>query len=149
MARLNYYGIELALQEILQADPALANVSVYVEEDQAPAILEGPAVIIYLEGRTAPPTLQTLSAGLNTRMELRLNLWCYAVDFETWRGAQQKRDELIGIVELTLMRNRDINGLVNTSWLEGGSLSAGGPGRGTGWVSSGEIILVADATASN
>jgi hypothetical protein len=147
VARLDYYGIQRAVQEVLVADQDLANVRVTIEEELLFGGETTPWVGIYLDRRDAPPDRQRISAGQSTIYLVRLELWCWEYSLESLATAIQLRDDLVGKVEVVLMRNRTLKDTVHMSWLEGGELpSARVPGR-TAWMSGGEIRLVAQAHA--
>lgn len=148
MARVDYYAIELAIQTILQSAPSLSGVVVTVEEELLFGAEITPWVGIYLDRRDAPANLQSLSAGQRTRFLLRFSVWCWEFSLESVAKAIQLRDDLLGKVEIVLMDNRTLNGTVNKSWLEGGEMPSARLPGGSGWVSGGEIVLVADAIAT-
>ena len=146
MARVDYFGIEAAIQDILQADANLSGVQVLVE----PAMVhqEGDVVAIYVDRRSAPADLQTISAGTRTRFLVSFSLWCYHMNLDV-PTALQKRDDLMGKVEVALMAvNRNLNSTVNMSWLEGGEFLNGQSENNDIFMAGGEIQLIADVTAT-
>ena len=150
MAALDYYGIEInGIQRVLD-DHALiggANprVRTFIEDAIMFSAEMSPAVYIYAMRRDAVVTDQRLAAGRRTDMTIRFSLWCVDVNFESIAAASKGRDELIGNVEIALMENRTLNSLVKSSWLEGGAFETGGGDNG--FISAGEVVLIATANA--
>lgn len=148
MARVDYYAIEQAIQTLLQGAASLSGVVVTVEEELLFGAEATPWVGIYLERRDAPSDQQSLSAGQRTRFRLRFSIWCWEYSLESVAKAIQLRDDLLGKVEVVLMGDRTLGNTVSTSWLEGGEMPSARLPGGSGWVSGGEIVLVADALAT-
>ena len=147
MARINYYGIEDAIRSVLAADSDLAGVTITVEEELSPA--RGNVVGIYLDSRSAPNELQGLSAGQRTRFHVTFSIWCWHFGVgRDWRVPMQQRDDLLGKVEIVLMKNRTLNDTVTMSWLTGGEFMSGPDPTGNQFMSGAEIKLTADVAAS-
>lgn len=146
MARVDYWGIAQAIQRVLQEETALQGVQVTIEDEGLFGAEATPWVGIYIEGRTAPPDMQVLAAGRRTRMLVRFALWCWYMALET-EAAMRGRDDLVGKVEIALMRDRTFEGAVATAWLEGGELPSARLQQGSGFVSGAEIALICDVTA--
>jgi len=144
MARLDYYAIEVAIKTIL--DATLLATTVLIEE--VVAYIEGPLVVIYLDRRRAPAELQQLSAGTSTRFELDLTLWCLALSYDGVREASQLRDNIIGQVEVAMMADRTIGGTVMSSWIEGGEFRNSRTEDDSGFISAGEVKIIASARSS-
>jgi hypothetical protein len=142
--RIDYWGLEEEVKAIL--DTELVDGHVDIEREFQFASESTPWVGIYLDRRDAPASLQPLAAGKQTRMLVRLRLDCRAYSLESIARASQFRDELIGRVEVALMKHRDLNGKATASWLEGGSFSR--VPQQDGWISGGEVMLVADVKAT-
>lgn len=146
MARVDYSTIEDAIETVLKADANLAGVTYLVEEELVMGT--GDIVGIYLEDRNAPEAMQSVSAGKRTRFLIRFSVWCWHFGIaKNKRTVMKKRDDLLGKVEIALMGNRNLNNTVNTSWLEGGEFESGKDEAGRQFMSGGQIILTADATA--
>jgi len=60
----------------------------------------------------------------------------------------EQRDDLIGKVEIALMKERTLNGTVNSSWLEGGEFLSGPDPTGNQFMSGASVMLIADVTAT-
>lgn len=145
MPRLDYYDIQNEIKAILEADASLAGVTVAIEDE--PFTLESCLFVgIHLTGRTAPDQLQRISAGQQTHYELRFSIRCWSYSMESIADALQKRDDLLGKVEVVLMGNRTINGKMAHIRLDGGDMAAGKEPPSYGSV--GEIVLIGEATAT-
>jgi len=149
-ARVDYWAIEQEIAEIIRANTSVTIVA--VEEEMLFGAESTPWVGVYLDKREVPPARQTLSGGTRTRMQLTFSLWvwCFSLDLQE---AIRQRDYNIGVIELALMAHRTLNETVDTSWLAGGRLPSArvraDSGASGGFVSGGEILLVADVVASN
>jgi len=148
VARVDYYAIEKALQTLLQADATLTGTTVTVEAELMFGAEAAPWVGIYLDRRDAPADMQGIGAGISTRMLCRFSIWCWAFTLESIEEAIHKRDDILGKVEVALMKNRTITNNVSTSWLEGGEMPSGRIPGNTGFMSGGEVVLVADVKAT-
>lgn len=146
MARIDYYAIETEIKTILDADATLTGTLITVEDELLFGAERTPWVGVFLERRDAGD--QSLSSGQRTRYNLRFSIWCWEYSLESISKAIQLRDDLLGKVEVALMGNRTLNGKVSTSWLEGGDLPSARVPESNGFVSGGEIILIADVTAT-
>lgn len=147
MAKVDYFAIASEVKTVLAADSALTGVQVTVEDE--PPLDSGPWVAVYLESRT-PTDRQSLSAGKRTRFRLRMSVWCWQFSLESTAKAAQLRDNLVGLVEISLMGNRTLNDKVGCIWLEGGQLLSEQIKSETmsGFVAGGEIVVIADVVAS-
>src|SRR3990167_4581511 len=129
MPRLDYYKIEEAIQTILKADTSLVGVHVEVEDEVIFGAESCPWLGIYLMSRSASSHLQGLSAGQRTRFQLNFSLWAWEYSLESQKDVMQRRDDLIGKVEVVLMNNRtlSVEGVDNVAhlWLDGGDMSGG------------------------
>ena len=147
MARVDYFGIEEAIKSILDADADLAGVEVLIEEELT--IQRGNVVGIYLDDRDAPNEDQSLSAGTRTRFNVRFSIWCWHFGVgRDRRVPMEQRDDLIGKVEIALMKERTLNDTVNSSWLEGGEFLSGPDPTGNQFMSGASVMLIADVTAA-
>jgi len=117
VARVSYFAIEQAIKAVLDAEDSLQNVEVLLESPLT--FNEGLHVIIYLDSREAPASLQSLSAGQRTRYLVSISIWCFAFGLELL-DALAARDELVSNVEIALMRDRTFGDVVTTSWMTGG-----------------------------
>ena len=147
MARVDYFNIEEAIKTILDADADLAGVSVLVEEELT--VQRGNVIGIYLDDRDAADADQSLSAGTRTRFNVRFTIWCWHFGVgRDRRVPMEQRDDLVGKVEIALMKERTLNGTVTTSWLEGGEFLSGPDPTGNQFMSGASVILVVDVTGT-
>lgn len=147
MARVNYFEIENQIRAVLAAASDLTGVTILVEEEIA--VQRGNVVGIYLDDRSAPSELQSISAGTRTRLYVQFSIWCWHFGIgRDRRPAMQARDDLVGKVEIALMGNRNLNNTVNTSWLEGGEFISGPDPTGDQFMSGAQVRLTVDVTAS-
>lgn len=148
MARVDYFDLENTIKSILEADSSLSGVTITVEgEVPGGGVGLFPYVGIHIERRD-PHGGQPLAAGQRTRLNLKFAIWCWEYSLESVAKAIQLRDDLVGKVEVALMKNRTINNKVACIWLDGGRLPSGKDPESNGWLSAGEIIVIADVTAS-
>lgn len=143
MPRFDYLGLEREVQTLLQLDPSMTGVTVTVEKQGLNAVELSPWVNIRLDRRDAPE--QYLAGNTRQRYLLRMILTCaqFALDVEL---AAQLRDDLLGAVEVVLMKNRTISELCSTSWIEGGAFDI--TSEDAGFVANAEIVLLADISAT-
>lgn len=146
MARIDYYGLEVKVKELLDREFEGQAVTVSIEDELN--LIEGPAVIIYLDARTTPIDRQSIAAGRRLRMTVELTLLCIDRSFESIADACRHRDDLIGRVEIALMKYRDLEGLVTQTWFEGGRFSNAYDDKSSGFASAGEVRLMLDVTAT-
>lgn len=146
MAKVDYYGIVNEVGNILNADAELLGVQVTIEDE--PPLDSGPWVAVYLESRT-PTVGQSMSAGTRTRFQLRMTVWCWQFSIESTARAAQLRDELVGKVEIALMKNRTLNDKVGSIWLDGGQLLSEQIKSDSisGFIAGGEIVVLAEVVA--
>lgn len=106
MPAVDYYGIEEAIKAQIVDNIGRQNVAVLVEE--ALTFQDGDVVVIYLERRDAPASLQTMSAGTRQRYEVTFSIWSWVFGIEVG-PIMERRDDLIGEVETALMANEARN----------------------------------------
>lgn len=145
MPRIDYFGIETEIQEILKADSDLSGVTVEVED--GPETLERcPFVEIRLLRTDAPAEIQRIAAGQQTTFEIQFSVLCWEYSLESIRDARKKRNDLLGKVQVVLMNNRTLNEKVTNLRLEGGEMWRSDGEAGFG--STAEITVICEATAS-
>lgn len=144
MARIDYWAIEQALKDTLEAN--LNGVSVRVEEEMIFGAEATPWVGVYLERRESPDALQTLCAGQRVRYRMTFSVWCWAYALEM-AVAMRERDDLLGKLELILMANREWHEQIEMSWIGGGELPSARLEQNAAFVCGGEITVIADASA--
>ncbi len=150
ITRIDYYAIEEAIKAVLDGDATLSSAGVLVLiEEQIIFDVEarGGWVVIYAERRD-PSNESGISAGQRQRYAIRFSLWCWAYSLEGTKDAMERRDDLVGNVEVALLGNRSLSGAVHKTILGGGDLAGGPlPQDMGGFVAGAEIILTAEATA--
>ena len=144
MARADYWAIEQELAEVLRAN--VQGLTVEVESEMMFSAEQSPWSVIYLQRRTAPESAQPIASGRRMRYQLRFSIWvwCWALEKA---AAVRARDDILGEMELVLMANRTLNDKVDYSWIEGGELQTG-KAQESNFLSGGEIVLIAEMTAS-
>ncbi len=149
MARVDYFAIEEAIKTVLASSADLANVDIFVEE-QVQFGIEAPGGWITIFGeRRDPTTGQSLSMGQRTRYTLRFSIWVWCYNIDGVREAVKARDALLGKVEVVLLQNPTLGGVVNRIYLGGGELPSGAlPSEIGGFVSGGEIVVLVEAVAT-
>lgn len=120
MAAVDYGGVLEALQLIFQSDSRTSDARVYVEEDPAFGLGESDKGIVLVLDRRVPTSGQAMAAGKRTRHLLTIGVWVVGFNMESFREAGKVRDALLAQVELVLMDNRTISGLVTSGQLGGG-----------------------------
>lgn len=147
MARVDYYLIEQAIQTVLQNDADLSSLNIPVLIEASVDFHEGPVIVIYAKRRAAPQSAQSLSAGTRTKFFVSFEVWAFGVSFDR-QTVHRDRDDLIGKVEIALMRKRDLNvpNLVSASWLEGGEFDSGEVDENS-FFSGASADLIVDTTA--
>ena len=142
MSRIDYGAIETAIQTVLDADPSVGGAGVKtILEDQFPFGAEAtPWVGVYLENRELAGD-QPIAANTVVRMRLRFSLWCvtYSLDIPS---AMSARDELMGNVEIALLKVPTLNLAGVRTFLAGGDFQTGQE-AGT-WEAAGEVVLTCE-----
>jgi hypothetical protein len=152
MAVVDYYGIKTQLKAIIDADATLGsgNSNVFVEPKMVNSPELCPWVGIYGINRTASDAEQSLAAGLRTSYQYSVLLIVVHYNPEDIALASKARDDFMGSLEVLLMQNRTIGGKVESSWINGGTLSSAeiGTDRNIGFISAAELELVCRVTAA-
>lgn len=146
MAAIDYWGIKEDLKELLTIDPTLADVSIEVEPEELFSPEMAPWIGIFMPGRT-DDNEQSIAAGTRQALFIQLTLVCAECALEK-DVAIKKRDNLIGAVEVALLKVRLIGGKVETMQIQGGDFDTGQLPALDTFLSLGEINLRVRATAS-
>ena len=146
MARADYYAIEKGVKVTLEADLALQGVRYFIEEEVTWAD-SVPAVFIYLDSRDAAPEEQRLAASTRVDYLVNLSLWCIDGHFDSLELASQARSDLVGKVEVALLKDPTLDSSVDYSWLEGGEFMNARDDQ-SGFITAGEVRLVAKVHAT-
>lgn len=150
MAAVDYSGIRDKLKDILEADARTSGARIFIEEEPQFGLADQQAVIaVFMDRRDAPAPSQGLAAGKRTRYFLRLSLWVVAFSLENYKGACDRRDEVLGNLELVLMANRTIGDKVTSAWLEGGEMFSARDAQNTVYTAAAETVLVCEVQTIN
>lgn len=145
MAAIDYHGILTSLAAILEADASLAGSQVVVEQDPTFDLQgSGSAIVLTLDSRREAAG-QPLAAGKRTRWHVRVSCWVvgFGMSFEE---AAERRDSIVGALELVLMNNRTVNGKVAAGWIEGGEFITVNR-QSEGSFAMAETVLICEALA--
>lgn len=142
MAKIDYDAVRAAIRD--RVSDQVPSATVRVEENLQWGAEVVPYVGVYLDRRTAPDDRQALSAGTTTRYLIEFVLWVVHFHFSSPREAVKFRDDALGDVEVALIGDRTLGGLVNYLWLTGGELLD--MKDSSGFVAMGELGVTVDAT---
>lgn len=146
MAAVDYHGIAQAIAEVLRSDSRLYGVPVLVESRVPMTDLQAGFIGVMLRSRRATDG-QPIAAGTRMRLEVAYEVWCYGYSLnDQAAGSYERRDELIGLVELILMANRDLRGSVNVLWLNGGEFESSQTDQG--FLVGGSISVTVEVLAT-
>lgn len=148
MARIDYAAIQSEIKTVLGADSTLAGVTIELERDGLSSPEQCPWVGIYLERRQI--FRRPIAAGTRVDYKVSFLLWCYEYSIETIATAAQLRDDLLGKVEIALMKNTTLNGKVTTLALADDAGEFESARTNAGFLSGGSIRIevVVKATTS-
>jgi hypothetical protein len=146
MARIDYTALVKAIKDVMANDSSVVEFGdVTINIGAVPVLTAGmlPHIGVY-EGSRSPTTGQSIAAGTRTRYTLRWEVWVTTFSSHSFEDAASRRDELLGHVEVALMKNRDLGGALSNSslMLHGGQLFSG-PGNG-GWIAEGNVVLTGE-----
>lgn len=144
MARIDYNLLATRVQAALKADPALSEAQVTIEDDIN--LDTGPWVAIYLTRRDAPAADQRIAAGRKLVYNVTLALWCWQYALESAARAIELRNDLLGKVEIALLKDRTLGGAAEFVTLEGGEMVT--VKDNSRFVAGAELILVARVAAT-
>ena len=149
-APVDYSGIRNSLQSILTGDALTSAARVYIEEDPQFGLADvQQAIIICLDGRTAPAAVQRIASGMRTQYHLQCVLVTVYFSMASFKDACDGRDTLLGNMELVLMKDRTIGGKAASSWLEGGPMCSVRNPQANIWAAVAETTLTIDVQAVN
>ena len=146
MARINYFAIEQEIQKVLKEDASLVSagvVHVVVEEDVVTSPEMCPWVGVYIADRESAGS--PLTAGQQQRFKVRYEVWCYDHALEV-PEASKLRDELLGKVEVALLKKPTLNGKVTSMLITGGTFDSGR--TAVGFLQGGSIVLEIEKKAT-
>ena len=150
MARAGYFAVMEAIKVILEADPDVATTTnkLHVSVIEWPNILENDENRIHISEvtRSVPEDAQPMAA--NTRLmvdatfRILVSVWRFDI-----KDAVQFRDEILGNVELAIMKNSTLDGTVDHARCNGGDIASSQVEGDSGFVSEGEVLVVARMNA--
>lgn len=133
MAAVDYCGIRAAIEKIMETaiepEGVLEGARLFIEEEPQFGLADYDATISVFLERRGPSSDQNAAAGRRTRFDMQISFWVCAFDMSSYREACDKRDRIVGQLELLLMANRILkrpNGsdLNDTFQMEGGEIYA-------------------------
>ena len=147
MAKIDYTGIMKATRDTIANDANVRALRTTVEIARAVLTMNATPHVNIFEGRRVNAT-QVISAGKRHRYTLHWQVVVSAFSAAGFEDAMSQRDELLGYVELALMSNRSLGGILTHQQLQlaGGELRSN-PGDNRFW-SQGAIDLTADVDAT-
>lgn len=135
MAKIDYNGIKDELKKvILDANLSIAH-EVSIEGD---ILFDNFDTLIDIEIDSREIQSAPIAQGTKVRLNLLVIITIWAKHFEQ-EESKRIRDSLLGEVELVIMRNRTLNGKVDSAWLLGGQNVAAYIENENAFVSAGEI----------
>lgn len=145
---IDYWAIREAVVTAIHAHEDLADLPVLLEQAGEPAPEMLPVVLVYLDSRSSPQGIQRIAAGTRTDMRIILSLWLFHYSLNGMAEAIRLRDAVLSKLEIALMRDRTLGGLMpHGSWIEGGDIMTGRDAEGRAFVSGVETRLVGDVYA--
>ena len=146
MARIDYFLVEQEIQKVIKEDATIVSagvVHVVVEEDVVTSPEMCPWVGIYIADRESAGS--PITAGQQQRFRVRYEVWCYehAMDVPE---ASRLRDDLIGKVEVALLKKPTLNGKVTSMLITGGTFDSGR--TAVGFLQGGSIVLEIEKKAT-
>ena len=147
MARIDYTAILRATKDIIAADANVQNLRATVEIARAVLSLEMSPHINIFEGKRDNAE-QTITAGRQHRYNFQWQVMVSAFSAAGVEDAMMQRDEVLGYVELALMNDRSLGGVLTVKQLKllGGQFRSQ-PGDNGFW-SQAALDLSADITAT-
>lgn len=121
MARISYLGIANKIKSILENDELIAEKtrSITLCEDNIQSAELMPWIGIYPITRR-PSATQTIAAGQRWRFEITYEIWVYAFSMVGPEEALTMTEELLGLVEVALLREPTLGGMAQMIRLDGG-----------------------------
>lgn len=121
MPRISYYGIAAKIMDVLRNDPDVAETAkqITLMEDQPRAAEMMPWIGIYPINRASPPN-QPIAAGSRHRFNVNYEIWVYAFSINGVEDAFLHAEDLLGMVEVALMKHPTLDGMVDFISLTGG-----------------------------
>jgi hypothetical protein len=121
MARISYLGIAAQIKRILESDQEIAEKvrTITIAEGHIQAAELLPWIGIYPLTRR-PSANQVLAAHTRWRFEVSYEIWVYSLSMVGPEAALEITEELLGLVEVALLREPTLGGTVQMIRLDGG-----------------------------
>lgn len=144
MARIRYYDYLKAIRDVLDVDTDLQNLHVKIEIGKA-IVTAAQTPHVNVTEISREPMRPAIAAGTLSRYRVRWKITVSAFSAAGFEDAMQQRDEVLGIVEVVMMKNRDLGGILppRQLTLEGGSLQSA-PGEAGGFWAQADLDLSAE-----
>lgn len=150
MGRINYTAILKGIEQVLRNDGDVIafNADVLIQKP-VPTTLTEPVINVF-EDRRDPTPGQDIAVGTRKRYTIRWAVWVTCFSSNSYADAAEQRDELLGKVEIALMKNRTLDGVLPNASLDiqGGELGRGGPAGDVGFIAQSTLVVTAEAVAS-
>lgn len=137
MARIDYNGIKEELKKIILDMNLSTSHEVSIEGD---ILFDGFDNLIDIEIDSRSIGNGSISYGTRERYQILMIITIWSQHFEK-SSAIKIRDDLLSELEFELMKNRSLNGKVDTSWLLGGQNMVAFIEDVNAFVAAGEIRL--------
>ncbi len=148
MARINYTAVLKGIRDLLTNDPNIRQLDAVIEISAPTVVGMRPHINIFENRRESTPG-QALASGTLQRYTVRWSLTVSTFSAESFEDASSQRDELLGHVEVALIRSRNLGGaLANPALLLLGGALRSGPGDG-GWWAEGDLDITAEVQFSS
>lgn len=146
MPKVDYWNIREKLKEILEGDSSLNGVNIEIERNTLIASENCPWLNIKMTGRVAEDDEQVIASGQKTKFIVSMMIDAKEYSRESPQEAIRLRDDLIGKVEVVLMKNRTLAGAIDYLWILGGDMDQADTEKG--YVSTGDISINMRVTAT-
>ena len=144
MARIRYYEYLKAIRDVLDDDSDLRVLRVKIEIGKV-VVTAAQTPHINVVEISREPLRSAIAAGTLSRYRVRWKITVSTFSAAGFEDAMQQRDEVLGTVEVVLMRHRDLGGIMPSKQLvlEGGSLQSA-PGEAGGFWAQADVDLSAE-----
>lgn len=144
---VDYWGIREGIGRAIRSYPGLENLTVLQEPANEPSPEQLPAVLIYLDERDTPEENQRLTAGKTTHHRLVFSLWVLGYSAAGLDVAARSREDTMARVEVALMRDRSLGGLLTKSLTIKAGETQVGAGK-SAFVAAMETRVIVEVTTS-
>jgi hypothetical protein len=145
---IDYWAIREAIRRAIRTYPELGQIEVHLEPSGDVPPERCPCVLLFMTGRSTPDELQRISAGKRTDHRLVFSAWVIDYSLDTLEAATRRRDAVLTKVELALMVDRTLGGLVRGLYLEGGLVEFGKDPKSPLFATAIETLITCDVYAS-